>query len=143
MVLFLHLESPKREKLSILAKIKRLAALGIIFLIPSMVCLILALQWGGTTYSWSSPTTIGILVTFAVLFLSFVLVEVLTPETAMAPTRLILNRSIAPSMIFVFLLSEVSCSSSITLRSGFNPRKVIRPFMPESVPFHWPYPCLL
>jgi hypothetical protein len=50
-----------------------------------MVCLILALQYGGFTYSWSAPKIIGLLVTFSVLFIAFVVVEVLTPETATAP----------------------------------------------------------
>ena len=70
-----------------------------------MVCLVLALQWGGSTYPWSAPKIIGLLVTFSVLFVAFVVVEVLTPETAMAPTRVVLNRSIAGSMMFMFLLS--------------------------------------
>ncbi|MCJ1302142.1 hypothetical protein MMC08_004945 [Hypocenomyce scalaris] len=38
------------------------------------------------------------------MFVIFVVVEVLMPETAMAPTRVILNRSIAGSMLFMFLL---------------------------------------
>ena len=70
-----------------------------------MVCLILALQWGGTTYPWSAPRIIGLLVTFAVLFVAFLVVEVLMPETAMAPTRVVLNRSVGGSMLFVFLIS--------------------------------------
>ena len=37
-----------------------------------MVCLILALQWGGSTYAWSAPRMIGLLVTFAVTFVIFV-----------------------------------------------------------------------
>ena len=105
MLLFLHIESPKREKLPILAQIKRIDPIGIVFFIPSMVCLILALQWGGSTDPWSAPRIIGLLVTFSVLFITFIVVEVLTPETAMAPTRVILNRSIAGSMTFMFLLS--------------------------------------
>ena len=70
-----------------------------------MVCLILALQWGCSTYSWSAPKIIGLLVTFSILFIAFVVVEVLTPDTAMAPTLVVLNRSIAGSMTFMFLLS--------------------------------------
>lgn len=83
----LHIESPKREILPIVAQIKRIDPIGILMFIPSMVCLILALQWGGSTHSWSAPKIIGLLVTFSVLFIAFVVVEVLTPETAMAPTR--------------------------------------------------------
>ncbi len=70
-----------------------------------MMCLILALQLGGTTYPWSAPRIIGLLVTFAVLFVAFLAVEVRTPETAMAPTRVVLNRSVGGSMLFMFLLS--------------------------------------
>lgn len=70
-----------------------------------MVCLMLALQWGGTTFSWSAPRIIGLLVTFAVLLIAFLAVEVLMPETAMAPTRVVLNRSVGGSMLFMFLIS--------------------------------------
>lgn len=70
-----------------------------------MICLILALQWGSSTYSWSAPRIIGLLATFAVLFIIFVAVEVLLPKTAMVPTRIVLNRPIAGSMTFMFLLS--------------------------------------
>ncbi|KAI9812037.1 MAG: hypothetical protein M1827_004929 [Pycnora praestabilis] len=64
----------------------------------SMMCLILALQWGGSTYSWSVPKIVGLLVTFSVLFIAFVVVEVLTPETAMGPTRVVLSRAVTGSM---------------------------------------------
>lgn len=70
-----------------------------------MVCLILALEWGGSTYPWSAPNITALLVTCAVLFVVFVVVEVLLPETALAPTRIVLNRSIAGSMTLMFLLS--------------------------------------
>ena len=104
-LLFLHIESPQGQKLPFIAQIKRIDPLGVIFFIPSMVSLILALQWGGSTYSWSAPKIIGLLVTFSVLFIAFVVVEITMPETAMAPTRVVLNRSIAGSMVFMFLLS--------------------------------------
>jgi hypothetical protein len=102
---FLKIDSPKPQKRTLLEQINQLDPIGIFFFIPSMVCLILALQWGGTTDPWSSPKIIGLLVTFAVLFIIFVVVEVMTPETAMAPTRVVLNRSMAGSMSFMFLLS--------------------------------------
>lgn len=105
MLLLLHLESPPREKLTVLDQLKRLDPLGLLFFVPSMVCLILALQWGGTIYSWSAPKIIGLLVTFAVLLVVFLAVEALTPETAMAPTRVILNRSVGGSMLFMLFLS--------------------------------------
>jgi len=104
-ILFFHIPAPKRGKLTAITQIKSLDPIGILFFIPSMVCLILALQWGGSTYSWSAPTIIGLFVTFAVLLVLFFVVEVLMPKTAMVPTRVILNRSVAGSMLFMFLLS--------------------------------------
>jgi hypothetical protein len=104
-LLFFHIPSPKCEKLTAIAQIKSLDPIGIFFFVPSMVCLILALQWGGLTYSWSAPTIIGLFITFAALLVLFFVVEVLMPKTAMVPTRVILNRSVAGSMLFMFLLS--------------------------------------
>lgn len=101
--LFFHGDAPKHENLSVLQQVQRLDPVGVFFFVPSMVCLILALQWGGTAYAWSDPKMIGLLVTFAVLLIVFGIVETLMPETAMAPTRVVLNRSVAGSMIFTFL----------------------------------------
>lgn len=86
-----------------LQQIQRLDPVGIFFFVPSIICLILALQWGGTTYAWSDPKMIGLLVTFAALLVVFIIVETFMSETAMAPPRVVLNRSVAGSMIFTFL----------------------------------------
>ncbi|KAF2799290.1 MFS general substrate transporter [Melanomma pulvis-pyrius CBS 109.77] len=105
MLLFLHLDAPPREPLSLLNQLKHLDPLGNLFFAPSMVCLILALQWGGTSSAWSSPKIIGLLVTFAVTFILFVVVETLMSDTAMAPPRVVLNRSVGGSLLYMFLLS--------------------------------------
>jgi MFS family permease len=105
LVLFLQLDEKPRERVSTLEQFKRLDPLGLLFFIPSMVCLILALQWGGSTYSWSAPKMIGLLVAFAVTLVIFVVVQVLMPKTAMIPMRVILDRSIAGAMLFTFLLA--------------------------------------
>lgn len=102
---FLRLPSKPAEKLSLIAQLKRLDPLGLFFFAPSMVCLILALQWGGTAEPWSSPRIIALLVVFALTFIAFLVVEWKMPETAMAPKRVVLNRSVGGSMLFTFLLS--------------------------------------
>jgi len=89
----------------VFAQIKRLDPLGLFFFVPSMVCLILALQWGGTTDSWSSPKIIVLLVTFSCTFIAFLVVEFALPDTAMAPPRVILNRSVGGAMFFVFIMA--------------------------------------
>ncbi|KAL9081337.1 MAG: hypothetical protein Q9159_007345 [Coniocarpon cinnabarinum] len=104
-LLFLDLKSPTRERGPLFEQVKQLDPIGLVFFVPSMVCLILALQWGGTTYSWADPKIIGLLVTFSLTFLGFLVTEAMTPATAMAPARVVLNRSVAGAMTFMFLLS--------------------------------------
>jgi hypothetical protein len=103
--LFLHIPSPKHPKLNAIAQIRNLDPIGVFFFVPCITCLILALQWGGSICPWSAPKIIGLFVTFAVLLVIFVIVEVLMPETAMAPTRVVTNRSVTGSMLIMFLLS--------------------------------------
>jgi hypothetical protein len=70
-----------------------------------MVCLILALQWGGTKYAWSSARVVALLVIFALTFLAFLFIEFKFPDTAMAPPRVVLNRSIGSSLFYTFMSS--------------------------------------
>jgi hypothetical protein len=104
-LLLLHIQSLKHEKLTAFAQIKHLDPVGIFFFLPSITCLILALQWGGSTSFWLAPKIIGLFVNFGVFLVIFIVIEVTMPETAMIPTRVVLNRSVAGSMGFMFLMS--------------------------------------
>ncbi|KAL3467006.1 major facilitator superfamily domain-containing protein [Aspergillus heterothallicus] len=119
-LLFFHVPPPQRSQRGAKAQIKHLDPLGVFFFIPCIVCLILALEWGGTTYPWSNPKMIGLLVTFAVLFVVFVAVEVLNPGTAMIPPRVVLNRSIASAMWFIFLIAGAMMSVVYYLNIWFQ-----------------------
>jgi hypothetical protein len=95
-----------KEKHSFFNQVKQLDPIGALLFVPSMISLILALQWGGSVeFPWSSPRVIGLLVTFAVLFAAFAAVQVKMPETAMAPMRIVLNRSVGSCMLFMLLNS--------------------------------------
>ncbi|RYP10535.1 hypothetical protein DL764_000588 [Monosporascus ibericus] len=54
--------SPKqtitRKQEAILARINRFDPIGSVVFIPAIVCLLLALQWGGTTYPWNDTRII-------------------------------------------------------------------------------------
>ncbi|QVM10208.1 hypothetical protein D8B26_004869 [Coccidioides posadasii str. Silveira] len=82
------------NKASIGRHIMRLDPLGTICFLPSMVCLLLALQWGGSTYPWSSGKVIPLLVVFAVLICAFVAIQIWGAEDATVPPRIFTQRSI-------------------------------------------------
>ncbi|KAG9685451.1 hypothetical protein KCU95_g12295, partial [Aureobasidium melanogenum] len=60
------------EQLSLWQRIKKLDLIGASLLIPATVCLLLALQWGGTTYPWNDSRIIALFVVGGVLTIAFV-----------------------------------------------------------------------
>ncbi|QIW94720.1 hypothetical protein AMS68_000238 [Peltaster fructicola] len=87
-------------------QLRQLDPLGTILLLPSLICLLLALQWGGATYAWSDGRIIALWVVFAVLFLAFIAVQVFMNETATIPAAIIKNRSIIAGMWWTFCLAS-------------------------------------
>lgn len=77
----------------IIERLKNLDLLGEFFVIPSIVSLLLALQWGGTKYAWSNGRIIALFIVFGVCTIAFVAVEILTQKTATISARIIRNRS--------------------------------------------------
>ncbi|KAK6428143.1 hypothetical protein LTR95_015713, partial [Oleoguttula sp. CCFEE 5521] len=97
---------PKRGDLKLSRKLALLDPLGNLFLTPSIVCLLLALQWGGSTYAWNDGRIIALLVLFVVLFLAFVAVQIFRQDTAMIPGHIIKQRSILAAMWWTFSLAS-------------------------------------
>jgi hypothetical protein len=64
------------------AKIAQLDIPGNTLFIASIICLLLALQWGGVTYAWSSWRIILLFVLFGLLLAAFVVVQVFMGEMA-------------------------------------------------------------
>lgn len=56
-------------------RILQLDLLGAALVIPAIVCLLLALQWGGATYPWNSSRVIGLFVGAVILGILFVIVQ--------------------------------------------------------------------
>jgi hypothetical protein len=102
MALVWHPVKVHRESVPIIMHIKRLDPLGAIFLVPGIVCLLLAFQWGGSVYAWNNGGIIALFILFGVLMIAFVAVQLLMPETATIPARIITQRSILAAAIFTF-----------------------------------------
>lgn len=96
----LHLPPKAREHLTLWEQFVKLDPIGTTLFLPSTVCLLLALQWGGTTYAWSSWRIILLLVLSAILFISFLAIQIYMPNTATLPTRILTHRTIASSFLF-------------------------------------------
>ncbi|KAJ0304933.1 hypothetical protein COL516b_005716 [Colletotrichum fioriniae] len=91
---------PKQPK-SIGAFLNSMDPIGTVLLMPFMVCLLLALQWGGTTYAWSNWRIILCLCLFGVLFVAWLGIQYYRGDDATLPLRLIRQRSVASGMVFM------------------------------------------
>jgi hypothetical protein len=80
-------------------QIDQLDPIGTSVYMPAIVCLLLALQWGGTTYGWSDARIIALLVLAALLLAAFVFVQLWRQEQATIPPRIFrTSRSVAAAV---------------------------------------------
>ncbi len=77
---------------------------GMATLALGVVCLLLALSWGGTEYAWLSWQVAGLLVASLALLLVFLRIESRSPEPVIPPA-LMKNRIVAVSEVAVFLIA--------------------------------------
>lgn len=81
-------------------KIMHFDPIGTSIFVPCVICILLALQWGGTTYPWSDGRIIALFVLFGVLLISFVGVQFWMGEDATVPVRIARQRSVGSSAFF-------------------------------------------
>ncbi|KAG9532239.1 MFS general substrate transporter, partial [Aureobasidium melanogenum] len=81
------------EQLPLWQRIKKLDLIGASLLIPATVCLLLALQWGGSTYSWNDPRMIALFVVGGVLTVAFIYSQSKLGSKATLPPYLFKNRN--------------------------------------------------
>jgi MFS family permease len=101
--LFFH--PPTRKKVDTMTwqqKLRDFDTPGTLVLLPAVVCLLFVLQWGGTKHKWKSGTIIGLLVTFAVLALAFIAIQLQRQERATVPPRILRQRSIGFGCLVAF-----------------------------------------
>lgn len=114
---FLNIDFKKGEELTLWQQFKRLDPIGTSLLIPAVVCLLLALQWGGTTYAWSEWRVILCLVLFGVLIIGFGGVQLWRGDRATLPPRIAKNRTILSGTWFAMCYGGVMVSQTRTVQS--------------------------
>ncbi|ROW15221.1 hypothetical protein VPNG_03028 [Cytospora leucostoma] len=87
---------PTRQKLA------QLDAPGLIALLGGVIFLLLALEWGGTTYAWRNGRIIARLVIAILLMICFIAVQIIWPYTATVPPRIFVQRSIMAAFFAMF-----------------------------------------
>ena len=99
-LLVLKLPSSKNAPTTIKEQIHRLDPLGTLCFFPGIICLLLALQWGGSTYSWQSARIIVLLIVFGLCMVTFITIQIWKGETATVPPRIFRQRSILSGCYF-------------------------------------------
>ena len=99
-LLVLKLPNPKDGPKTIKEQIHRLDPFGALFFFPGIVCLLLALQWGGSTYSWQNARIIALLIIFGLCMIVFIAIQRWKGEAATVPPRIFLQRSILSGACF-------------------------------------------
>lgn len=108
----------------------------------SLVCLILALQWGGSIYPWSDGRVIALLVVFAVLLALFIASQVYFSNSRAVPDSILRERSIWSAAVFAICMAGAmfisvtylpiyfqAIKGSSALSSGINVMPLILGFL--------------
>ncbi|BAE58627.1 unnamed protein product [Aspergillus oryzae RIB40] len=102
-VIIFILRVPKKSEFSgtpVLDRIKQLDLIGASLLIPAIVCLLLALQWGGNKYPWNSSRVIGLFVGFGLMIIIFTFSQIKLGDRATLPPGILKRRSVLSATMF-------------------------------------------
>ncbi|KAF3911401.1 hypothetical protein ABW20_dc0102701 [Dactylellina cionopaga] len=107
-VLFFFKNPVRKENsdLTVKERIAKIDLLGAFFLICAIVCLLLALQWGGFKYHWNNSKVWGCIIGFGLLIIIFIYIQFREQDNATIPPRIFLkNRTVLSSCTFNSFLS--------------------------------------
>lgn len=127
MLFFWNPPPRKVEPAPLLTHIKRLDPLGALFFIPGIVSLLLALEWGGSTYTWNNWRIILLFCLFGALMIVYAIIQHLTPDTASIPTRVITQRSVFLATMFTFFIAGSMLMLVYYLPIWFQTVKLVNP----------------
>jgi MFS family permease len=89
------IERPGLASVPLAEKLKKIDFVGLLIFIPTVTSLLLALQWGGSTYPWGDSRIITLFVLFGVLAIVFIVFERWKGADATLPIHIVTQRSVA------------------------------------------------
>ncbi|KFH46342.1 putative HC-toxin efflux carrier-like protein [Hapsidospora chrysogenum ATCC 11550] len=87
---------------TIISRILQLDLYGAAIFIPAVICLLLALQWGGADYPWNSSKVIGLFCGFGAMIAIFIGIQLWQDDQGTLPPRLFKDRNVLAAMLFAF-----------------------------------------
>ncbi|PQE06403.1 hypothetical protein CJF32_00002433 [Rutstroemia sp. NJR-2017a WRK4] len=95
----------KLSGMTVKQRILEIDLLGALFLMGAIICLLLALQWGGSTYPWHSSKVWGCLLGFGLLIIIFIIQQFRRGDRATIPPRIFRQRTVLSCCLFSCFLS--------------------------------------
>jgi hypothetical protein len=96
-----RLDKSENEKHTVLSTLSKLDVGGFCLFAPCSIMFLMALEWGGTKYSWNSATIIGLLCGSAGIFAVFVVWEYRRGDEAMIPYTMLRKREVWSSCLVI------------------------------------------
>ncbi|PVZ97879.1 hypothetical protein BB558_006151 [Smittium angustum] len=93
-----------KPKGNLMEKLKRLDVVGVLIMICAIVMILLALNWGGTTYPWNSSRIIALLVVGILCIFIFIAYEYKFPKEPVIPLRIFRTRNLSLNFANQFLI---------------------------------------
>ena len=97
-------------------KILQLDPLGFALIAPCLICLLFAIEFGGTEFAWNSGTIIALFVVFGVFGIAFIASQLYLKEKATVPPQVFMQRS-----IFVGCIASIGIGSLLVIYSFYLP----------------------
>jgi len=104
---FFYFKNPDRKSsgMTTKQKILEIDLVGAVFLICAIVCLLLALQWGGTKYAWGNSKVWGLFLGFGLLITIFIAQQFRRGERATIPPRIFGQRTVLFACLYSCFMS--------------------------------------
>ncbi|KAJ7123207.1 MFS transporter [Mycena epipterygia] len=96
----------KTQSMRLVDRIQQFDPWGTVIFVPAIVCLLLALQWGGSKYPWSNGRIIALFVLFAVFISIFIGIQIWKQDQATVPPRILKQRTILAGSWFALCLGS-------------------------------------
>jgi len=94
-----------QSSISFRTKLKQLDLPGMALFVPSAVCLVLTLQWGGAVYPWSDAKIVALLSLMGFFTVAFIGQQYYCRATATIPTTLVKSRTTLLAVTYIFSTS--------------------------------------